>query len=390
MTTEAAPSIPAVVRTPAEKGSDRSLKRGPATLYSGCGSSIDFGEDFEFEPGEVFLPVVGRNVPRPGPSVPAGVELVGGQCLVAGDEQNIRIIYVLVLRTPSSGLNPESVRTKIVSYDPAEPGKPVATADWPVDIDPGTFEDLMPTRYGFMARSSGGIVGFDLNTLALAWRVNSAPERADMNYEGFMVSSKGGPDIGPFESVRHFHSAKDGAEITSFAGPSGFETFPHGFLATKGTHKDWQRMYLDMRTGAITGPFPEEGQIWGNKYMDYDIWSVEQAYIKVWNLETSQEIISRTGQDVVGLNIEDIYLAGDYLYIENDDDSPVIDINTLDQVSTGWSTRPVDVVGSDWLYVIDGPVTNGYARCFEVMRNICYETGKLVHAPGGNFPGPWF
>src|SRR5207248_845384 len=112
--------------------------------------------------------------------------------------------------------------------------------------------------------------------------------------------------------------------------------------------------------------------------------------IEVRDVRDNKLLFSRYGADVDGLHIRNLYLAGKYLYIENDSDSPVIDIATSQKVSSGWGVRPTDVINRDWLLTMKGHISNDYASCFGVGGSYaCYEQGTLVHAPGGNYGGPW-
>jgi hypothetical protein len=248
---------------------------------------------------------------------------------------------------------------------------------------------LMPTPYGFIAHGRGGIAGFDLNTLNVAWRNDDTPGSDEVNFEGYVVWTSKAPDLGTNEYKMTFKSAKDGSEVGTFNGPGNITWSPRGFFAQRGTYAQWERVYFDLRSAQAKGPLPSDGQFWGNTYMAYNRGN-EDPFIRVWDLDTMQVTFERRGQDVLGLNIENVYLAGKYLYIANDADSPVIDLTTAEKVSSGWKTRPIEFIDDDWVMVIDGHVTNDYATCFDQTTYYCYEDATLAHAPGGNFPGPWF
>ncbi len=391
--TTSAPKIPTSVDVPGAGDDDADLLRGPSTVYTGCGGSLVFGDDVKLSRGQVFLPTTGRNVDLPLPTIPDGKLVVATQCLVAGDARNIRVVHIVSLRTPSSGLTPESTETQILAFDPTAPDAPTATGIWPVEYPLYNFESLQPTVHGFMAYGSGGVLGFDIASMNLAWQ--SATKPAAVNFDGYAFWSREGDARDSRDQLYRiaYHSAKDGTEIGHTVGPDlDIETYPHGFMAMRGTKEQWERMLFDTRTAQFQGPLPSEGQLWGNRMLRYHrtLTDEDTTFIKVWDVNTGQVIFTREGADVSGLNIEDVYLAGNYLYIENDADSPVIDITTSDKVSSGWSVRPVDIVDDDWFMVVDGPVSNGYASCFDGLRYICYEDGRLVHAPDGVLAGPWF
>lgn len=357
------------------------LRRAPATVYTGCGESTrNNSQAFSFEAGEVFVPSLRRNLPLPQPAVPAGTELVGGECFVTGDEQNIRVIYIADFRTPSSGLNPETTATQIISFDPTRPEAPVATESWPADVSRGA----VPTRYGFMATGhrtsgSGKVAGFDLDTLKVVWSADGAAiDSRTVTFTGYGDGASTGVT---------FHSAKDGAETghlrTAWA-PE--ETFPDGLV-----YEDpdiTEGIYIDPGTGKSAGPLESGGQVWGNRYL-----AVGNDYITVWDLVTSQVVFSRTGKDVEGLKIKSVDLAGNYLYINNDSDSPVIDLTTSQKVSSGWKMRPVEIISNDWILVGKGQVTQACSppRAVDELW-LCGNEGRmqLVYAPNGQYPGPWF
>jgi len=381
---------------PLQLGSDGAsgdVDLGSGTVFSGCNRRLAHGDDIQFNPVRVFVPALGRNVSRAALTVPAGKTAINGACTVVGDENALRIVYIFTIRTPSSGLNPESSETQLVSYDPNKPDKPAATAGWPADSNVADFENIVPTPWGFMAHGKGGIMGFDLNTLQRIWQ--SADENIYANQHGYVTfdSRRDGVDVNVNEWRYRFHSAKDGAEVANSIGPSmsgGIDVFRDGFGVEKGRRKngEYAYYYFDMRDAQFKGPVPTGGSFWGNTYTAYNTRS--NPFIEIWDMDQNKKIFSREGADVAGLNIEELFFAGKYLYISNDSDSPVIDITTGQKVSSGWQVRPTDVIAQDWLLVLEGKDSNHHFSCFQDGAYVCYEDGTLVHAPNGRYDGPWF
>lgn len=367
---------------------------GPGTVFSGCNDDLATGEDLKFAPGQVFVPALGRNVSRTLPSIPAGKTVVAGECTVAGDEDHLRVVYVYTLRTPSVGLTPEGTETHLVSYDPAKPGAPVASASWPAGSEVADYEYLVPTVYGFMTHGRRGVIGFDLDTLQPAWQSADRVGSGDANFDGYVTwDNSGAPDVDTFEWRLTFHSAKDGSVIGTCVGPTmegGIGVYNHGFIVEKGKfeHGNWQYYYFDMKDAQFKGPVMNYGDFWGDYFLEFN--RGDQPFIHVWDMAQNKIVFSLEGDKVTGLNIKNVYFAGKYLYIENDSDSPVIDITTSQKVSSGWRSRPTDVVDRDWLLTVAGHVSNDYASCLPGRVYRCYEHATLVHAPDGNYGGPWF
>ena len=431
----ATPTAPNVEEASLPSGS---VRQGASTVYSDCETSMT-DDEFGLE-GEVFNPATGRNVSLPVPDI-SGKKLIRHACTVGGDKDNIRVFRVVTLLTPSTGLTPESEETSIFAYDPFGVGDPQVVA-WPDDVDIALVEEILPTDYGFIAYGfRSAPVGFDGSTLEPKFNLNTVlndrvselmavddsaeftASPSQPNFKGVLVTTTTGYSnsdntmavqraLEAGESQYEFLSAKDGklqATIGVGARHSrdlGTWTFPDGYLVQQTTDEDdvYKFGYFnfnDNQFTALTGlsslASPAQVSVWGDKIAYL---SLADDLIKVLDLKSGETIFEKQG--IEGLNIERFSLAGNYLYILNDSDNPVIDITNSEQVSAGWSVRPSDQVGEDWTLVqSDGSAeedagTYGPAStsCFAVDRGYesrCYDADvKLVHSPGGVYPGPWF
>lgn len=353
---------------------------GPGTVFSQCNGSYNTGDDQKFDTtGEVFNPKTGHVVPLPVPTVPAGQKLVGQACTVGGDEDHIRVFYVMTLSKPSDGLTPEDQTTSIVAFDPFSSAPP-QTAAWP---EGAKVDRILPTYHGFLARAGfDNLVGFDGGTLQPTF--TSTDRLGNINFAGFFTYGTGG------QGHEVFHSTKDGAvvgENTGVGMGGGAEVFPAGMIVIVGNDFPYKYGYFDFRDNLMKTPTARSGTMWGDTLTSWG-----GKYIEVRDLAQNKLLFERAGDDVEGLHIKNLYFAGKYLYIENDSDSPVIDITNSQKVSSGWVVRPTDRVGRDWMLVVKGHVTNDYTSCFgqDAGQYRCYEDGTLVYAPNGNYAGPWF
>jgi hypothetical protein len=379
------------------------IKRGPATVYSGCTDKFQQGDSLTFSDGQVFDPARGKNVLLPKPTVPPGKKLVRHACTVGGDENHIRVYYVFTVSTPPSGLTPESRETSIVSFDPFKPDdNPVATAAWPTDLDVTQFSGVAPTYYGFMVmgKSIGGdgsVVGFDPDTLQVDWRGPGEADLASANFEGYVRFDRAGGT--PDECRYAFHSAKDGSQVGTELGTcmtGGITTFPTGFILIAGKTFPYTFGYFNMQTRQFETPVPSGGVMWKDEKLSAS-WARGRPSIEVWDAGQNKLMFSRYDNDVEGLHIKSVRLSGKYLYIENDADSPVIDITTSQKVSSGWNTRPTDFINRDWVLVLPGK--QGPSSCFQDSSPTGYSEWRdfgcprdvtLVRAPDGQYAGPWF
>ncbi len=392
----APPKIPQTAHLP----SGTVVRVGPGTVFSGCHEKLVTGYDVTFDAGEAFVYATGKNIGMPTPPIPSSRKMTAAACTVAGDADHLRVISVYTVKTPSSGLTPESSESELVSYDPTHPDSPVAQVPWPAGSTPEDFDTLTPTKWGVMAHGDKGVIGFDLNTLKPAWQTSDKIGFGDANFEGYVFADGSrAPDVDVLEDRYIFHSAKDGSVIGSCVGPqmnSGIPVVNHGFFVQKGKHDHnaWQSYYFDMQDAQFKGPMAPGGTFWGNNYLVYNIprFGEAQPYIQVWDLSQNKLIFDLQGDQVAGLNVQSVNFAGKYLYIANDSDSPVIDITNQQKVSSKWVQRPTDLVSPDWMVVVPG--RSAPASCFQSDRPSgvlqCNEHSMLAYAPGGKYTGRWF
>ncbi|WP_067825008.1 hypothetical protein [Nocardia inohanensis] len=399
--TATATSVPATstgaAATKAVLPTGDSLRRSPGTTFSGCDPD---GRD-KFSTGEVFDPQTGANLPLPKPTLAAPEQLVKQRCTVAGDPKSLRVVYVLATRTPASGLNAEKFATRIVSFGLRDTSPAVQTP-WPAQLT-GDINDLWPTNFGFIVRLGGSrLVGFDLATLAPVW------DRDDGQiYDSLVTGSVLAREIGVSAGeTLVFNSTKDGAEIGRFADLKFLRDMPGdqrgdvadggGFFVQRQGKPDYGVSYFDAASASLLGPLsntsPSGYQRSGNLVMTWGKGSADaDNYLNVYDIGKKDFVLRKSGADAAGLHLSHVYLAGHFLYIENTDDSPVIDLTTLGKVSTKWKLRPMDTVGGEWTLVSSGHVTNDYTDCFGTdAKFLCYERGELVRSPGGVYGGPWY
>lgn len=352
-------------------------RRGAATIYNGCdGASDSFPEN-----ANIFDPVLGRMTAMPTPTLEQDRQLVSQMCTVAGDASNLSVIYIVTERKPASGLEPETVESWLVSL--GLDGAELARTPFPQELDIVSVTGLLPTTFGFVVLSSmyadHVIATFSKETLEPLWMSDGDLRLAGMTNDTFAAHAQ--------ENVEFYH-LDSGKRISTLTNSEFVTTIENGYIVI-GT----DGYYLfDSVTKKLSGPLVDEYASF--KRSGPYLLMRSSDLLKVYDTESGEFLIERSGPDVVGLGIEYAYISGNYLYILNQDDSPIIDVTTSEKVSDGWARRPLDRIGSEWILVISGPVSNNYDTCFgdDIVenRNRCSNDGQLVRKTDGMFRGPWY
>lgn len=382
------PAAPTSVSLPASGD----LYRTANTVYTGCvgKSSAGTGFDTTTQP-QIFDPASGKFVAMPHPVLADGEELVSTRCVVWTDSDRPEPIYLTTTRLPSSGLAPEKVSHTLESFDLN--GRSIRKADWPSDENLDDYPHIEETSAGFVLINISKVIGFDGKTLAKTFA--STTGSSDFSRTAF-VRQASVPADHPGEDTRlTFYSTSDGTEIGKFQAPFAYVDMVtnDGYVVHRADYPKNQPpsfpvFYFDTHAHELSGPIAPQAshfQKFGNRILAYD-----KANLTIYDTQTKQSVLHRSGADVTGLNIANAYLAGNYLYIDNLDDSPVVDITTGRKVGSGWKLRPTDEIGDGWTLVVTGKISNNYPTCFDNGTYRCSQRGVLVRNIESRYPGPWF
>lgn len=321
-----------------------------------------------------------------------------------------RFVYLTTVRTASQGLDASRSRTELVSIDPVTN----ESTTKPFTFSPERNWRLGPATGGFSAISvSGGtatrdavydIAFFDADTLSVtAQNHGDGYHPIDLvayNYDGYAL--KPGAQSGADGPV-HVYRGSDGKEIGSVNGATGDAvSFDHGFLLrTKGTSRnDVSASYFDTSTGSTTatiapdigggGQAPSTVTI-GSNILIAD--GVFRNFLVVFNTTTRKTVLSLDAARLSGLNIKSAQIAGDYLYLANDSDNPVIDVRTSQRVSQGWTVFPVARLADGWTYVHGGMTGSdcfGVGTGFGTSCTVNTSADRIVRSASGDYQGPWY
>ncbi|QNI13277.1 hypothetical protein [Mycobacterium kubicae] len=292
------------------------------------------------------------------------------------------MFYVMTVSTPSNGLTPERRSSSIVAFDPFASAPP-QLAPWPPEV---SVQQLAPSNYGFYAKTSNGLIGFDGTTLQSTFTCtdNNRAGNCWHNFAGFGKFREDG------SGGEVFFRARDGGQVGENVGSTmsgGVPMSTDGMVVTVGNTFPYRYGYFDFRDAKIKEIASEFNlALWDNDLME---WGTD--YIRVLDLTNNRVLFERTGDDVKNLHIKQVHFAGKYLYIDNDSDRPVIDITTWQKVSSGWKVMPIQRVSRDWI-LIDPKNPNRDQSCFSKEGQFCYvgQDSQLVFAPSGDYVGPWF
>ncbi|MGW5112838.1 hypothetical protein [Nocardia sp. NPDC004123] len=273
---------------------------------------------------------------------------------------------------------------------------------WPATLSVA-INDIWADNFGFTVRLEGSrMVGFDLNTLVPTWDRDDG-QIYDTLFTGTSFARELGNSAGQLLVV---NSARDGSELGRFPDTQFMRDFAEeergdtadggGFFTQHSGRPDYGLSYFDAASASLVGPLsttsPAGFQRSGNLLL---VWGrgTDPAwnYLKVYDYSKKAFILQKSGDDAAGLHLSHVYIAGSYLYIENTDDSPVIDLTTMAKVSSKWRLRPLDTIGGQWTLVSKGHVTNDYTDCFGTDTTfLCFERGQLIRDTNGAYTGPWY
>lgn len=416
--TTAAPSSASssVAAVPSTVTIDETSRYSSGSLVANCPATVSEGtggdETLTMPAPSLFDPATGAFVKVPQPDVPAGTQLIRVGCLPSGTAESPTVTFRLSLRTPAQGLQPEKFEYQIATYSTDPEKAPVrATLDFPTT---GETYTAMAGTGGNLLVDAGGergryrLMRTDGTEIASYPRYNSQIEYVDENVFVIRDSSDYGRALpGEFVAKVTMFDSATGAPaswggVLSNQYNSSFGQTENGFIHSYGFSGE---AYVDTSNKRRIELAPD-----GDKHTAAGIEItggyafVESRGFRVVDLASGRVVLSKTEEEWTGLGVERWYAANNYLYIENDDDSPVIDITTGQRVSSGWARRPTNRIGDKWTLVMQSPVTNNYAHCFSGRSHTgsptggmtalrdgfgCYGQGTLVHSPQG-FPGPWF
>lgn len=391
-------------RDPDDISLDTSWRHSAGSLVRNCPSRIgdDYGQGpVELPEPSIFDPVTGELVDIEPPLIPGGAELLEAGCLPSGTAEAPGVSIRMYLRTPSKGLDPESFKSLVYTYSVASPEDPVvATLDFPTDTE---------VTQGFMAGTGGNLLyapgdgGLRLITPDGTLVKNFAASFYGVEYVDehvFVISGTEKRDFSSF-TVQQGFDGVTGEPVDFASGEGDFVGTWFGgftFADTSGTPAVTRTTVVDTAARQAY----DVGEIW-----DPLLWAPYAATaspnLSVIDLETGETVLERTEEQTRGLGITGLRLSGDYLYVQNEEDSPVIDLTTGEQVSSGWRLRPTEPVSSDWMVVAPFEEGSWLMECFHEralpnrtggMYSLgdnfkCQQGATLVYSPEG-YDGPWF
>jgi hypothetical protein len=345
--------------------------------------------------GQIFNPVTGTNsaIPRPAPT--AGEEILRESCTVtATSDGAVHIVVVQLIKTLSEGLTPESERVQFTSYRQGT-DRPILAK---TTSGLSSFQGTRALKDGFAVvtkKENGGYIQeiaiFDLQTLEPRTTAQAPTETAFVLMDGWVdIVDEYVTGYGNTNALRFFNGT-DGAEVGFVTPVDQWAALPHGFIyehQTKAHTKNTPPppdgvFYFDLVNRESVGPIAPadyDEYSWYGDLLLIEGGDDDSEYLVVYDLKERREVLRVNGEQLDGLNIEDAHIGGDYLYLVNDSDNPVIDIRTSEKVSTGWSLRPTAKLVDDWVMLL--PESPG-----GLPSN---DNGLIQRGSSGPYAGPWF
>ncbi|MGE0220676.1 hypothetical protein [Mycolicibacterium sp.] len=362
-------------------------RRALGTIYQPC------------SPGDthltVFDPATGRMVTTPTmPAIPKGTEAWGGgnspaHCALTGTPDDLKVLYVYGYRKPSEGLNPESFHAMaaVASIHDTEVTQIV---ELPPEL--GVPSEVIPTDGGpvlaYCCRGRGAVVtaALDPNTLAVRWTSDQGVATHD-------------------HATVAFDGVRDGT-VTIRDVASGADTVVENVTPASTNARNYRLdsgYVLEQRDGSgNTGYYSTLArQFYPNILVDDDpeltpvinegrLLLKGDKSLKVVDITNGATVFELGEAELEAVDSYQFATSGDYLYIANSSDSPVIDMRDRQKVSSGWRVRPLNTVGGSWVLV--NHRANDTRDCYEGIAVFDCESDEvtLEKFPDGKYPGPWF
>jgi hypothetical protein len=366
------------------------------TVFTAC----DQGTASISKPVQVFDTKTGRlvNAPVP-PPIPAGAELVAAGnlsfgCTLTGTADSPKIFYVWNYRSPSKGLEPASTHLMagVASiHDPAM----TQVVELPADLG-GPPSKVIPTDGGPVlwwccrGRDAVTTAALDPDSLNIRWTAQANMASHDRSSVAFY-------DV--FENRFTVKDVASGAEsVVEQVHPSttsGVNTYEleRGYLLDQVGSDNVG--YFSTVTNKFAPDILTDDRVTQASVNEGKLLVVGKDTLKVVDVVTSAVLFTLSAPEKSAVDSYRFASSGDYLYIANASDSPVIDIRNRQQASSGWKVRPQTFLGKSWVLVDHRP--NATQDCYESTS--VFECGGSMSNPAdlalepvtdGIYPGPWF
>ncbi len=391
-TTSSAPAPPPVTG-PLEKD----WKTYGGTAYFGCPEKFSQGKSaLEDIRPKVFDTKMGQYVAPGVPTIPAGENVTGGICALAGTADDMRVVYVLTTAD----------KTTAYAFD-LKSSQPLVTKE----LQPPTpdLKLTAPKEWGLAATASG--VAW-VNAFTDGHGAPSPPRTVVLSGTDLSMMWNDPQPGHAWQDVLSFQRSTDAAKASGaeLRRPSGEAIYQDNDISTvdgelsdgpdklvKITHQDSYNppvvstMFYDLNAKApikvgdsdrISGGGLAATLSDGKLFVNGRNSGNSQFGFGVWNLRTQQWDLLKSRDEANKMSIAKLAFFENHLYITNVGNTfAVLALPATAPVSTTWSVRPFARI-SGWTLVCRGE--NAVA-----LKGDCKDI-VMVQDQDGHYPGPWF
>lgn len=386
---------------------EKDWKSYGGTAYFGCPDKFSLSRTAldDIRP-KVFDPKAGQYVAPPIPTLPAGENVTGGVCALAGTTiDDLKVVYVITTLKPAQALEPEVTKAMAYVFD-FKSTAPLATKE----LQPPTPDLKLADakEWGLAATTSGaawlnaftdGHVASPPRTvilsgtdLSMTWN-DPQPGRVWQDVLSFQRNTEPGKTSGAELRRPTGESIYQNNDIWTVDG----ELSDGPDKLVKMSHWDSydpkvaSTVFLDLNSKAliklgdsehVSGSGLATTLSDGRLFVDALNSDNSQFGFGVWNLRTQQWDLLKNRDEAKKLSISKLAFFDNHIYITNNGGTyAVIALPATDPVATNWSVRPFSRI-SGWTLVCRGetaaPPSGG---CKEIV---------MVQDQEGHYPGPWF
>lgn len=318
--------------------------------------------------------------------IPAGSSLHASQCALTGSPSQLQVMYLWEYLTPAAGLTPATTtRLGVVRgiHDQAPPAPTDLTAVV-TSLQPLWASDGGPVMSPAPWNCKEGpacTVAFRPGSLDIAWtdpRAVSFSSRDSVEFQDIKAGTMTVRNVGSkadvtYADTRVAESQGGGIGITS-----------RGYMLM-GANSG----FFNSRTMQLI-PYPSDSLAYFQNTFQGDrvlSWlKADQYFLTVMNIDSGAVDFHLGEQEMKTLDGRGFAMFDDYLYVQNSNDSPVLDMKTRQRVNVGWKVRPIQWINPHWLLVSHTP--NSTQWCYERGAYACDDDVTLEFQADGRYSGP--
>lgn len=376
--------------TPDRVTLDKDWKEYGGTVYYGCpDAALSSAKDFSDIRPKILNTKTGTFLTPAVPGLAEMSDATAVACTLAGDESNLRVVYLINSTKEAHGLEPVSSKTTAYLYE-LDGIQPVSTRELPL-LD--TETKVAPTATGAVLTRYEDTTVLSEGDLSTLW---TAPGGATVwekvvSFKRYRAKTSSPTTYGielrsPEGEILY---QNDDMWYVDAVLSDGNDTLVDMVFWNSYSPARTSTMFFDITTRSmikIAGSEQVPGRGYKVTLSDGQL-LVEgnsdeaTAGLEIWNLRTSVMDFRKTTQEVSALSLWNVSFFQNHLYITSGENNfSVIALPDTKPIASSWTSRPFGRIPG-WTFACQGaPDSRSPGNCKQTV---------LIVDKNGKFPGPW-